>query len=84
MGRSDAAIVRDIGVLASTDPVAIDQASVDLVNKAPANPDSQLKANFHPGEDKFRGLYPETDWQIQLDYGQEMGLGNREYELVPI
>jgi uncharacterized Fe-S center protein len=32
---ADAPIVRDIGILASTDPVAIDQASVDLVNKEP-------------------------------------------------
>ena len=81
---NDAAIVRDIGVLASTDPVATDQASVDLINQEHALPGSCLETNVNPGEDKFKGVYPKVDWPIQLDYAQKLGLGSREYELVKI
>jgi uncharacterized Fe-S center protein len=79
---NDSPIVRDIGVLASTDPVAIDQAAVDLINREAALPGSALKTNTAAGEDKFRGLYPEVDWPYQLDYAQKMKLGTRKYKLV--
>jgi uncharacterized Fe-S center protein len=81
---NDAPVVRDIGVVASLDPVAIDQAAVDLVNQEPALPGCRLETNRKAGEDKFKGLHPKVDWQIQLDYAQELGLGSREYELVKI
>ncbi len=81
---NDAPIVRNIGVTASTDPVAIDQASVDLVNQERALPDSCLKKNRLPGKDKFRALYPNVDWPIQLDYGEKIGLGSRDYVLEKI
>jgi uncharacterized Fe-S center protein len=82
--RSDTPIVNDIGILSSEDPVAIDQASVDLVNGEAGNRSSKLSKNWNPGEDKFRGVYPEVDWSIQLAYGEEIGLGTREYELIRI
>jgi uncharacterized protein len=81
---NDAPIVRDIGILASTDPVAIDQASVDLVNRQTALSDTCLKENTGPGEDKFKGIYPKVEWEIQLDYAQSLGLGSREYKLEKI
>lgn len=81
---NDTPIVRDIGILASTDPVAIDQASVDLVNQEPALPGADMKANRGPGEDKFRGIYPDVDWAHQLVYAESIGLGKRKYELVKI
>ena len=81
---ADAPIVRDIGILASTDPVAIDQASVDLVNKEPALPDSCMKEGREAGSDKFRALYPKTDWTIQLTYAEHLGLGTRKYNLIQI
>jgi uncharacterized Fe-S center protein len=83
-GHSDAPIVPDIGIVASNDPVALDQASADLVNQARGQKDSALTKNFEPGEDKFRDIYPKIDWEIQLDYAQEIGLGTRDYELVGI
>ncbi|MEW6184496.1 MAG: DUF362 domain-containing protein [Thermodesulfobacteriota bacterium] len=82
--HSDRPIVRDIGILASRDPVAIDQAAVDLVNQQPGLKDSSLTKNFLPGEDKFRGVYPRVDWEIQLKYAEEIGLGNRQYDLIPL
>ena len=81
---SDAPIVGDIGILGSEDPVAIDQASVDLVNQQEGNRSSKLPKHWNPGEDKFRALYPEADWSIQLAYGEEIGLGTREYELIKV
>lgn len=83
-GFNDAPIVRDIGILAARDPVAIDQASVDLINREQALPDSSLTNNQGAGEDKFKGLYPKVDWPIQLDYAESLGLGTRKYELVTI
>jgi len=81
---SDAPIVPDVGIVASTDPIAIDQASVDLVNQQTGFENSALKSNFNPGEDKFKGVYPQLDWSTQLQYGEEIGLGTRDYELVKI
>jgi hypothetical protein len=83
-GHNDAPIVRDIGVLAATDLVAVDQASVDLVNQQPALPDTCLETNRGAGEDKFKGLYPKVEWSIQLEHAERLGLGTRQYELVKI
>jgi uncharacterized Fe-S center protein len=68
--KSDPAVVPDIGVLGSRDPVAIDQASIDLVNQ---------KAH----EDIFRRIH-HFDWSVQLRYAEELGLGRRSYELFEI
>ncbi len=83
-GHSDAAIVHDIGILASKDPVAIDQASVDLVNGMPAAEECCIKESRMPGDDKFRDIYPNIDWRIQLEHAEKIGLGKREYELVTL
>jgi uncharacterized Fe-S center protein len=77
-------MLRDIGVVAAFDPVAIDQASVDLVNQEKALPQSCLEENTGSGEDKFMGLYPKVDWQIQLDYAATLKLGTRNYVLEKI
>jgi hypothetical protein len=61
-------IVEDIGILSSHDPVAIDQAAVDLVNQ-------------QAGEDIIRKL-TKINWEIQLEHGETIGLGYRQYELV--
>lgn len=84
LAHNDAPIVRDIGIVASKDPVAIDQASADLVNREQALPGSCLKTGLKPGEDKFRALYPQVDWGIQLEYAEKTGLGTRDYELVTV
>lgn len=83
-GYCDAPIVHDIGVMASKDPVALDQASVDIVNRQWAAEGSCLNKSREPGKDKFRGIYPGIDWSIQLEHAQKLGLGSRKYELVAI
>ncbi len=81
---SDAPLVPDIGILASRDPVAIDQASYDLVNRQMGLSNSLLQKNREPGTDKFLGVWENTLGNIQLDYGAEIGLGNKEYRLIEI
>ncbi len=79
---SDAPVVPDIGFLASTDPVAIDQASFDLVKAAPVWPGSLLDGKAKAGDDKFTAMHPDTRSELQLAHGEKIGLGSRKYELV--
>ncbi len=79
-GHCDAPIVADVGITASSDIVALDQASVDLVNKA--HPLAGSCVGPDCGQDKFRAVYPKIDWTVQLRYAEEMGLGSREYTLL--
>nr|HID57690.1 DUF362 domain-containing protein [Desulfobacterales bacterium] len=72
-GHNDAPIVCDIGIVASDDPVAIDQASVDLVNQEESLRNCCISPRRGPGEDKFMAVYPKIDWSIQLKYGEEIG-----------
>lgn len=81
---NDAPVVPDIGILASFDPVAIDAASVDLVNRGESLPGTAIKHRLKTGEDKFRAVYPTVDWNVQLDHAQKLGLGERAYTLVKV
>ena len=83
-GYADAPVVGDVGILASRDPVAIDAASVDLVNIQLGCEDSCLTCGHAKGEDKIRAIYPQVDWEVQLDYAAKLGLGERRYELVKL
>ncbi|HDR74187.1 MAG TPA: DUF362 domain-containing protein [Methanoculleus sp.] len=78
---SDAPIVPDIGILASTDPVALDRASLDLVNRQQGLAGSLLSAHHRPGEHKFRGTWPHTDGDIQIVHAERLGLGTTDYRL---
>jgi hypothetical protein len=84
MPFSDAPIVPDIGILASLDPVAIDQASIDLVNQATGLPGTALREQYRSGQDKARAVYPDIDWEPQLAYGERLGLGTRSYHLISL
>ncbi|GAB4363216.1 MAG: DUF362 domain-containing protein [Deltaproteobacteria bacterium] len=70
-GHNDLPIAPDVGILASPDPVALDQACADLVIRA-------------AGEDPFRKAHPEIDWTIQLAHAEAIGLGSRSYRLETI
>lgn len=68
LSKKEPFLVPDIGILASRDPVAIDQAALDLVLK---------KA----GKDVFRQAHPAIDHDVQLVHAEKIGLGTRKYEL---
>jgi len=84
MSHSDLPIVPDIGILASLDPIAIDQAACDLVNNAEGLVGSSLGGGARSIKDKIRAIHPKIDWTFQLKYGEEVGLGSRKYELVKV
>jgi uncharacterized Fe-S center protein len=81
---SDMPIVADIGILASRDPVALDHASYDLVNAEPGFSSSALHDHINRGEDKFRGIWNQTDGYRQIEYGASIGLGNASYRLIEV
>lgn len=81
---SDTPLVPDIGIAASSDPVALDKASFDLVNAQPGFAESLLKHGHAPGGDKFSGTWCHTSGEVQLSYAESIGLGTRDYELVHI
>ena len=81
MNWSDNAVVNDIGILASKDPIAIDKASYDLVNKAKKLANSVLENK--EGE-VFKLMNNSTFPETQFNYGAEIGLGNTEYELIEL
>ncbi len=84
-GENDVPIAPDVGMFASFDPVALDQACADAVLAQPAAPNSAL---FDGGgacdKDHFKAAHPDTDWQSCLEHAEKLGLGSREYELVKI
>ena len=89
--HNDAAIVPDLGIAASFDPVALDCACADIVNAAPAIPAGNRLADImqeheHHKEDhdKFHHIHPDTCWQAGISHGEKIGIGSHEYELVRI
>lgn len=70
MGKKEKPLMDDVGILASNDPVAIDQASLDLV--------------LQEGGDTFTKAHPNLDATIQLAHAEAMGLGTRKYELIEV
>jgi uncharacterized Fe-S center protein len=86
--HNDAAIIPDLGILASFDPVALDQACADMVMATPALNGSALSEKYPheclENKDKFRLIHPDTHWQAGLEHGEKIGLGSREYELIAV
>ena len=84
--ENDMAIVPNVGMFASFDPVALDMACVDAVNaqtplRGSAADDAHAKAHVH---DHFQRLHPDTNWRSSLEHGEKIGIGTREYELIKI
>jgi len=79
-------LIPDIGIMASYDPVAIDQASIDLVNSMPGyNPREDGTIEYiPPGQDKLSILYPETPWWIIFEESEKLGIGQRRYKLIKL
>jgi uncharacterized Fe-S center protein len=82
--ENDAAVVPDIGIFASFDPVALDKACADAVNAAPEIPTSILAEREHTHHDHFTDLHPRTDWRFQITHSEKIGLGTGNYELVTV
>jgi uncharacterized Fe-S center protein len=87
-GYNDYPLVPDLGIAASFDPVALDQACADLVKAAPALPGSRICENHshenYEGVDKFKEAHPDTSWHSGLEHAEKIGLGSIAYELINI
>lgn len=82
--ENDLQIVPDIGMFASFDPVALDQACVDAVNRQPVIIGSWLDDVPHITKDHFTDAHPDTDWESCLNHAEKIGLGSRNYELIVV
>ena len=71
LAKRELSIVKDFGILAGSDPVSIDCASMDLLDK-------------ECGKDFLRKVYPEIDWSAQLRYAESIGLGSCSYKLTEL
>lgn len=86
-GENDAPILPDVGIFASFDPVALDQACVDACLHATPMPNSQLSDNladphWHHHHDNFLDSNPNVRWKETLEHAEKIDLGTREYELI--
>jgi uncharacterized Fe-S center protein len=71
MAKNQKRIAEDVGIVASLDPVAVDQATADLLVARGG------------GQDPLRAGY-DIDWSGQLAHGEKIGLGKRAYDLVAL
>ena len=86
-GENDVPILPNIGMFASFDPLALDQACVDACMAATPLPVSQLadnmaKKDFVDHHDHFTNTRPESEWKTCLEHAEKIGLGSRQYELI--
>ncbi|MCL2822925.1 MAG: DUF362 domain-containing protein [Polyangiaceae bacterium] len=71
IGAGSAIVAKDVGFAVSSDPVAIDQAAMDLVCAVEKKTIDKL-------------AYPAMDANVQLAYAEKLGLGTRNYELIEV
>ena len=88
-GENDVPILPNLGMFASFDPLALDQACADACLAAAPLPGSQLARNlstpgFHDHHDHFVNSTPESEWRSCLEHAEKIGLGSRAYELITI
>ena len=84
MDAMDVPIVQDIGILISDDPVAIDTASLDLVNKEKPLPNSRATDISIPsGMGYFEAIHRKKP-RLHIEFAEKMGLGTMNYEIIRI
>ncbi len=87
MGFADTPVVPNLGVFASKDPVAIDQASLDKVCEAHGIHGSAAEGVAESGKKKLQVVspfHPGMSEEVQINTGELIGLGSKEYELLTI
>lgn len=88
-GENDVPILPNLGMFASFDPLALDQACVDACLKSKPMPGSQLFANmakpdFVVHDDHFTNSTPESEWRTCLEHAEKIGVGTRNYKLIMV
>ena len=82
--ENDVPIVPNVGMFASFNPVALDVACANAVNRQPAMMGSLLEKSIREHHDHFTDVSPNTDWKVAIDHAMKLGLGSKEYELITI
>ena len=87
--ENDVPILPDIGMFASFDPVALDQACADACNAQTPIPGSRLDDNMHSKDfedhhDHFKNTTPQSEWKSCLEHAEKIGIGTREYEIIKV
>ena len=87
--ENDVPIIPDVGMFASFDPVALDQACADACLRQPVMPGSRLDQclrteGSEDHHDHFCNNFPETNWRSCLEHAEKIGLGTRSYELIEV
>ena len=82
-------ILPDIGMFASFDPVALDQACADACNAQTPIPGSLLDDKIHSKDfedhhDHFKNTTPQSEWKSCLEHAEKIGIGTREYEIIKV
>ena len=88
-GENDVPILPDVGMFASFDPVALDQACADACLRQRPIPGSLLDERMHAPDfcdhhDPFINTTPVTDWRVCLEHCEKIGVGTRRYELITV
>ena len=84
-GENDVPIVPNVGMFASFDPVALDQACADAVLAQPKMPGSVMfDQDTCQCDDPLKAAHPDTNWESCVEHAEKIGLGTRAYELVKI
>ena len=88
-GENDVPILPDVGMFASADPVALDQACADACLRQQPIPGSHLdeqlrREGFCDHHDPFINSMPDTDWRVCLAHCEKIGVGSRTYELIEV
>jgi uncharacterized Fe-S center protein len=78
--HSDVPVINDQGILVGDDIVAIDKASLDMIEAAARLPDSKAE-NIKEGEGLFKGLTG-RDPYVHVDHGEKLGLGEKDYKIL--
>ena len=88
-GENDAAIVPNVEMFASFDPVALDMACAEAVNAQPVLSNSMLgdcseEERACHNHDHFHSIFPETCWETAISHGEKIGIGNSKYKLITV
>lgn len=86
---NDAPMLPDIGMFASFDPLAVDQACADACLAQEPLPNTQLteqmeKDDFCDHHDHFENVTPNAEYKTCLEHAEKIGLGSRKYELITV